>query len=178
MKAAGKYNVAHSLNHAAAHIWPASRRSLTWAVAPGTRKDAIDPLAKQSIEPWSVASGRNFTFKCNSEKNYNIYNASDIKISSRTKATDPALDGKGNVIAYGTPPTEGIMVLDGDETWAPGPLAGATDIGSVGLHEMGNILALEHSSDEKTVMFPSIGLGVRKGLGESDIAAPKNLYGF
>ncbi|KAJ4851040.1 hypothetical protein Tsubulata_012322 [Turnera subulata] len=166
MNGAGKYyNLAYALNkEEAPRVWPASRRALTWAVKPGTRKDVIDPLAKESIEPWSVASGKNFTFKYIGEENYN---ASDIKISFMK------IDGNGKVLAWGAPPTEGMMAFDEDDTWEPGHVPG---IGKVGLHEMGHVLGLPHSSDPYSIMFPN--QGKTNTIGKSDVTELKKLYGF
>ncbi|KAJ4846513.1 hypothetical protein Tsubulata_030930 [Turnera subulata] len=150
--------------------WPASEKVLTWAIAPGTRKDVIKPISEFATQLWKRETGLEFEFVGEGI-------AADIKISFASQASgDPRLDGPGKTLAYAYAPTVGVMVFDGDENWADGAVPGKYDLGTVGLHELGHALGLEHSSDEAAVMFPTIPTGVRKGLGQDDVEGIRALY--
>ncbi|KAL0459169.1 UNVERIFIED_CONTAM: Metalloendoproteinase 1 [Sesamum latifolium] len=87
-------------------------------------------------------------------------------------------DGHGGLLAHAFPPTIGILHYDADENWVNGESPGAFDLQSIGLHELGHILGLGHSTDVGAVMYPIMYPGVRKVLGQDDRNGIKALYPF
>ncbi|KAJ4719132.1 Metalloendoproteinase [Melia azedarach] len=107
------------------------------------------------------------------------YESADIKIGFRSgehEDEDP-FDGRGGILAHANPPTEGILHFDVDEPWGVGTTKGVFDLESIALHEIGHVLGLGHSSVKDSIMYATLGSGVRKGLHEDDIKGIKALYG-
>lgn len=153
--------------------WPASKFSLTYAFRPGTRSDAITPVAR-AFQTW--AANTQFKFS----KIVDFANA-DIKISfeSGDHGDGNPFDGRGGpegIIAHAFAPTNGRFHYDADEPWAVGAVQGAFDLETVALHEIGHLLGLHHSSVEGAIMYPSIAAGVTKGLHGDDIQGIRDLY--
>ncbi|XP_006495379.2 metalloendoproteinase 3-MMP-like [Citrus sinensis] len=153
--------------------WPASKFSLTYAFRPGTRSDAITPVAR-AFQTW--AANTQFKFS----KIEDFANA-DIKISfeSGDHGDGNPFDGRGGpegIIAHAFAPTNGRFHYDADEPWAVGAVQGAFDLETVALHEIGHLLGLHHSSVEGAIMYPSIAAGVKKGLHGDDIQGIRDLY--
>ncbi|KAJ4828858.1 hypothetical protein Tsubulata_044333 [Turnera subulata] len=144
--------------------WPISKKVLTWAIAPGTRKDVALSLQGFSTQQWKRAVP--FDFKYIGEDNV----TADIKISFKKG------DGPQKALAYAFGPTSGVMVFDADENWSNGAVPGKYDMGTVGLHELGHVLGLDHSSDKNAIMWPYIGDSTRRGLGLDDWYGMKALY--
>ncbi|KAJ4719125.1 Metalloendoproteinase [Melia azedarach] len=168
-----------SLFHTADHYefiegnpkWPTSKFNLTYGFAPGTRVDAKNPIA-QAFQTWAM----NTPFKFSEIPNYE---SADIKIGFRSgehEDEDP-FDGRSGILAHANPPTEGILHFDADEPWGVGTTKGVFDLESVALHEIGHVLGLGHSSVKDSIMYATLGSGVRKGLYEDDIKGIKALYG-
>ncbi|GLT71392.1 hypothetical protein SLA2020_434160 [Shorea laevis] len=65
---------------------------------------------------------------------------------------------------------------DADESWSVGARAGAFDLQTVALHEIGHLLGLGHSEVEGAIMYAGISAGVTKGLHADDIQGIKALY--
>ena len=55
-------------------------------------------------------------------------------------------------------------------------MAGAIDLQTVGLHEIGHLLGLDHSEDEGAIMFALLPVGATKDLHADDIQGIKALY--
>ncbi|KAL0371080.1 UNVERIFIED_CONTAM: Metalloendoproteinase 1 [Sesamum angustifolium] len=79
-------------------------------------------------------------------------------------------DGPGGIFAHAFPPTDGRLHFDG-------AVAGKIDMQTVGLHELGHILGLEHNTThEINIMSPYINPGQRKSLAQDDIDGIRALY--
>jgi len=102
-------------------------------------------------------------------------------------ANDPDHSMVGGVIAHADfPPGFSIVVnktplplhYDDDEhTWVDGAQPNGFDIESVGLHELGHILGLEHSSDPEAVMYPFSNTdSTRRVLSSDDLMGIHKLY--
>lgn len=150
--------------------WPASKFSLTYAFLPGTRGDAINPVAR-AFQTW--AANTQFQFSQTQD-----YRNADIKISfeSGDHGDGNPFNGRGEVLAHAFAPTNGRFHYDADEPWAVGAVQGAFDLETVALHEIGHLLGLSHSSVEGALMYPSILAGVTKGLHGDDIQGIRDLY--
>lgn len=170
MNGGGKYNINYAF-FPGSPKWPLSKKQLTWAVAPGTRGDVIAPFRDFAAASWATASPFDFGYVGEDTA------GADIEVSFASQSSgDTMLDGPGNILAYAYAPTTGILVFDADEDWSDGAVLGKTDMGTVGLHELGHVLGLDHSSDENAVMYPYISQNVRKGLSADDIEGIRALY--
>jgi peptidoglycan hydrolase-like protein with peptidoglycan-binding domain len=99
---------------------------------------------------------------------------------------DPDLDMAGSVIAHADfPPDCGIITdslpkplhFDDEHLWSTTGAVTALDVESVGLHEFGHILGLQHSNVASAVMFPTIGLGeIKRELTQDDRDGILDLY--
>ncbi|KAL6136379.1 hypothetical protein ACLB2K_061674 [Fragaria x ananassa] len=135
--------------------WPPSKYQLTFGFLPGTPSAATGSIV-QAFAIWQKST-RHFKF---SQSN-NPQNA-DLKISfhKRDHGDGDPFDGPGGQLAHAAYPTGGTLHYDAEETWSAGAKPGAMDYGSVGLHEIGHLLGLGHSSVEGAVMFPTVTEGV------------------
>ncbi|CAK7339013.1 unnamed protein product [Dovyalis caffra] len=150
--------------------WPPSKTQLTYAFPSGTNSDARQSFS-QAFQKWASVSRFTFT-------SIEDFANADIKISFQAydHGDGSPFDGPRGVLAHAFPPTDGRLHLDASEKWAVGAVPGAFDIGTVGLHEIGHILGLQHSTSEKAIMYPMIGPGGTKGLSSDDIEGIKALY--
>lgn len=104
-------------------------------------------------------------------------------------ADDPDLSLVGGALAHADfPPGCSILVSqpplpihfdDSEHTWSTTPTsgAGAYDVETVALHEIGHILGLEHSSVSSAVMWPFVSADAqRRSLSQDDIDGFNFLY--
>lgn len=147
-----------------------AKKNLTYSFPPGTRGDTNKAIL-DATNIWASVSPFRFTYITD-------YNNADVKISFqiRDHGDGSPFDGPGNVLAHAFAPSDGRLHFDGDEKWVDGVVGGAFDLQTVGLHELGHVLGLGHSSDGGAVMWPYIGSGIRKGVGQDDINGIKALY--
>ncbi|KAL8106105.1 metalloendoproteinase 1-like [Apium graveolens] len=139
--------------------------NLTFAFAPGTRGDAIDAVAN-ALEDWSSVSPFKFTVN-------NVFDDANFKINFQS------INWPHKPLAFSTEPRDGKLHFNADEKWVNGQVAGGYDIESVGLHEIGHLLGLEHSKDPNAVMYPYISSDtVKIKLQPDDIQGLKVLYNF
>ncbi|KAM5581537.1 metalloendoproteinase 3-MMP-like [Rosa sericea] len=151
--------------------WPSSKYHLTYGFLAGTPSEAPGAVA-QAFSTWA----KNTHFKFSKAQNYQ---SADLKVSFHKgdHGDGDSFDGPGGQLAHAAYPTEGTLHYDADETWSVGAKPGAIDIESVGLHEIGHLLGLGHSSVEEAIMYPTIPEGVaHKSLHEDDIQGIKALY--
>ncbi|KAL5771891.1 hypothetical protein ACOSQ2_011815 [Xanthoceras sorbifolium] len=151
--------------------WPSTKAIITYGFPSGDRKDIIDPVRRAFIE-WSKYTS--FMYE------QTDYDTADIKISfqRRDHGDGNPFDGPGNVLAHAFSPPDGRLHFDADETWADGAVAGAADMLTVALHEIGHTLGLAHSSLEEAVMYAIVPLGSRKPLNSDDIQGIQALYNY
>ncbi|XP_038714627.1 metalloendoproteinase 5-MMP-like [Tripterygium wilfordii] len=150
--------------------WPASKNHLTYGFLPGTRSDAITPVAR-AFMTW--AGNTHFEFTQTQD-----YRNADMTISfhRREHGDGAPFDGRGGTLAHAFAPQNGRFHYDADEQWSVSATQGAFHLETVALHEIGHLLGLGHSSVEGAIMFPSIGPGMTKGLHRDDIQGINDLY--
>ncbi|KAL0459160.1 UNVERIFIED_CONTAM: Metalloendoproteinase 1 [Sesamum latifolium] len=150
--------------------WPPTKRSLTYSFRRGTRADVNNPIL-HATQMWASVSHFTFTYTPH-------YDRADIKISFEfgDHGDGQPFDGPGGILAHAFPPTDGRLHYDGDEKWVDGVTPGAIDMQTVGLHELGHVLGLGHTTDEHNIMSPFINSGQRKVLGQDDINGIRALY--
>ncbi|KAJ4719124.1 Metalloendoproteinase [Melia azedarach] len=180
MRSGKKKQQNHGVNHfhTVAHYeffpgspkWPASKYQLSYGFLPGTRDDAKTPVAR-AFQTW--AANTHFKFSRTQD-----YGNADIKVSfhSGDHRDGSPFDGRGGVLAHAFAPTDGRFHYDADEPWAVGATAGAFDLETVALHEIGHLLGLGHSSVQGAIMYARISPGVTKGLHRDDIQGIRALY--
>ncbi|KAH8488380.1 hypothetical protein H0E87_024158 [Populus deltoides] len=112
------------------------------------------------------------------------YAFADIKIGfySGDHGDGEPFDGVLGVLAHSFSPESGRFHLDARETWAIDfdleKSKVAVHLESVAVHEIGHLLGLGHSSDEKAVMYPSLKPRKKKlDLSVDDIQGVQALYG-
>ncbi|MGH8931608.1 MAG: matrixin family metalloprotease [Egibacteraceae bacterium] len=110
----------------------------------------------------------------------------DIQVGWRP-ADDPDLSMVGGTLAHADfPPGCGVVTNslpkpvhfdDSEHLWSVGTAAGAFDIETVALHEIGHILGLAHSSVAGAVMLPTVrSNSTKRGLARDDIDGAQTLY--
>ncbi len=156
------------------------RWSLTYAFDSGTIDTFGEFLAaRNAFATWAAAVPLTFTEVGTNEN-------PDVLIGWRP-ANDPDLDMTGGTLAHADFPPGCSVVTRGlpkpvhfDETevtWSIGAVAGAFDIETVALHEIGHIIGLAHSSVSGAVMLPSVASGTTKRAPTSDdISGAQRLY--
>ncbi|XP_022751887.1 metalloendoproteinase 3-MMP-like [Durio zibethinus] len=152
--------------------WPASQSHLTYAFLPGTRADAISPVAK-AFQTW--AANTHFSFSRTED-----YVNADITVSfeSLDHGDGSPFDGPGGTLAHAYAPTDGRFHYDADEQWSVSATPGAFHLETLALHEIGHLLGLGHSSIEGAIMYPTFRSGESKGLHGDDIEGIKALYNY
>ena len=137
---------------------------------------------RNAFQTWAAVIPFTFT-EVNANQN------PDVLIDWRP-ANDPDRSMVGGVIAHSDfPPGCSVVVPqnslplplhfdDSENTWAIGAVAGAYDVESVGLHEIGHILGLQHSTVPGAVMWPSISSNtILNALTQDDISGVQSCYG-
>ena len=93
----------------------------------------------------------------------------------------------GGVLAHADfPPACGVITNtlpkpvhfdDSEHQWVLGAVAGGFDVETVGLHELGHILGLQHSDVAGSVMFPSVSSNsTKRALTADDLGGIRELY--
>ncbi|GFQ03111.1 metalloendoproteinase 1 [Phtheirospermum japonicum] len=150
--------------------WPPEKRNLTYSFPPGERTD-VNASTLDATDMWASVSDFRFSY-------IEDYNQADIKISFQRGAhgDEAPFDGRGGVLAHAFSPPDGTLHYDADEDWVYDTVKDEFDVLTVGLHELGHVLGLGHSSDDGAIMWPYIGSGERKGLGKDDKNGIRALY--
>jgi hypothetical protein len=160
--------------------WP--NPSLTFAFEDGTG-DVADSAEFQAMRSafasWASAVPVTFTEVAATQN-------PDVVIDWRP-ANDPDHSMVGGVLAHADfPPACGVVTdslpkpvhfNDSDHQWVIGAVANGFDVETVGLHELGHILGLQHSGVPGSVMVDSVAPNVTKrALTDDDLAGIRQLY--
>jgi hypothetical protein len=162
---------------------PWKKKNLTYCF--GKASSQLDAnVAKNAIRramtTW-VNAGVGLTF---TEVNSN--QSPDIFVEWRP-ATDPDHSMVGTVLAHADFPPGYSIIANGlplplhyDDTehkWVDGAVDSSFDIETIGLHELGHILGLHHSTVEGSVMYPRVAANLlNRSLTEDDRNGIRNLY--
>ncbi|KAL0014792.1 hypothetical protein SO802_001861 [Lithocarpus litseifolius] len=159
-------------------IWPYNKHNLTYAfvssTGPNVNVHQMKAAGSYAFREWAKIS--NFTFQLTGD----VSNADLILGFHRGDHGDGLpFDGPGGHLAHAFPPTNGRLHYDADENWTVGNTVSPNqiDLRGVSLHEIGHLLGLGHSSNESSIMYPSIKEGQKKrGLSSDDMDGLKSLY--
>ncbi|KAL9170738.1 hypothetical protein ABFS82_04G166200 [Erythranthe guttata] len=140
--------------------------SFDWNVLEGAKQ----PL-EHALKQWASATPFKFHY-------VKIFRKADIKFSFMSGDHDDGYPfvGSSTGMAHSFPPPDGRIHFDVHRKWAWVHKKNAYDMQTVGLHELGHALGLDHSTIFKAVMYPIIYPGERKGLHKDDIDGIKALY--
>ncbi|KAJ6344418.1 hypothetical protein OIU76_006022 [Salix suchowensis] len=137
----------------------------------------IKQVFKRAFEKWGSVIPVSFV-------ETDDYVFADMKIGfySGDHGDGEPFDGVLGVLAHSFSPESGRFHLDARETWAVDfdveKSNVAVDLESVAVHEIGHLLGLGHSSDEKAVMYPSLKPREQKlDLSVDDVQGVQALYG-
>ncbi|XVF60402.1 hypothetical protein PTKIN_Ptkin08bG0042900 [Pterospermum kingtungense] len=150
--------------------WPASKSHLTYAFLPGTRDDAISPVAK-AFQTW--AANTHFSFSRTED-----YDNADIRISFQSLDHGDGDEFDAETLAHAFAPTNGTFHYNADVPWSVNAISDAYHLETVALHEIGHLLGLHHSFVEGAIMYYRIMPGETKGLHADDIQGIQDLYNY
>jgi len=162
--------------------WPTNR--VTYAFDNGTGDTTGDSefqAVRRAFSTWNSVLPLTFV-------EVGLGQSPDVVVDWRV-ANDPDSDMRGGVLAHADfPPGCSVVVNslplpihfdDSEHTWSNGARAGAFDIETVALHEIGHILGLAHSSVAGAVMQSSIGSNsIKRVLAADDIDGARSLYPY
>jgi peptidoglycan hydrolase-like protein with peptidoglycan-binding domain len=143
-------------------VGPWTRRNLTYAFAHLTTQiptDQTKVAVRNAFATWQNANvGISFT-------EVQIGTGPDVSVEWRP-ANDPDHSMVGALVAHADFPPGFSMIVndlplplhfdDEEHGWAVTSAAGAFDIQSIALHEIGHCLGLVHSNDPSAVMYPTV----------------------
>ncbi|KAL0435356.1 UNVERIFIED_CONTAM: Metalloendoproteinase 1 [Sesamum radiatum] len=150
--------------------WPPGKRYLTFSYPKSFWADAKLPMAI-AFGKWMIASPFKFEYR-------DDFGSADVKVSfeRRDHGDGSPFDGPFGVVAHAFAPTDGRLHFDAEESWTPYVSKGSFDLQTVGLHELGHILGLGHSTDRKASMYAYFEHGERRDLNDDDIRGIQTLY--
>jgi hypothetical protein len=160
--------------------WP--NPNLTYAIEDGTDDVAGAgefQAMRNAFATWAAAVPLTFTEVGRTQN-------PDIAIDWRP-ANDPDHSMVGGVLAHADFPPGCSVVTntlpkpvhfdDSEVQWVVGAVANGFDVETVGLHELGHILGLQHSDVAGSVMFPTVSANFTKRvLTADDLAGIRQLY--
>jgi hypothetical protein len=163
-----------------------SKTNLKWYFSLATNE--MKELAQKAFDRWESVSKLKFEF--NSNKPDILISFANMPFqhnhNSRCQkgVCSNSFDGKGNILAHGFFPNNdecrGIH-FDKSENWYFGELGntpdGQTNFYTVLLHEIGHTLGIEHSANDKAIMYAYY-KGDGDKLTQDDIWAIQYLYGI
>ncbi|XP_030469881.2 metalloendoproteinase 1-like [Syzygium oleosum] len=137
-------------------------------VSPGEVRE----VCRRAFQSWSSVS--QFTFG-----EVPLEDSPDIVTGfyRRDHSDGSPFDGAYNILAHAFTPTDGRFHFDADEHWTTSLTSTQIDLESVALHEIGHVLGLAHSNDEKAVMYAvTLAGSVKRDLQQDDINGIRVLY--
>ena len=160
--------------------WP--HPNLTFAFEDGTNDVAGSgefQAMRNAFSTWASAVPVTFTETATNQN-------PDIAIDWRP-ADDPDHSMVGGVLAHADfPPDCGVITNtlpkpvhfdDSEHQWVVGAAVNSFDVETVGLHELGHILGLQHSNVAGSVMFPSVSSNsTKQALTADDLGGIRELY--
>jgi hypothetical protein len=160
--------------------WP--NPNLTFAFEDGTNDiggSGEFQAVRNAFATWAAAVPLTFT-------EVGVTQNPDIAIDWRP-ANDPDHSMAGGVLAHADFPPGCSVVTDSlpkpvhfddsEHQWVNGSVSGGFDVETVGLHELGHILGLQHSNVPGSVMFPSVNSNfTKRTLTADDLAGIQQLY--
>jgi hypothetical protein len=160
--------------------WP--NPNLTFAFEDGTNDVAGAgefQAVRNALATWAAAAPLTFTEVGRSQN-------PDVAIDWRP-ANDPDHSMVGGVLAHADfPPGCGVITNalpkpvhfdDSEHQWVVGAVVNGFDVETVGLHELGHILGLQHSDVAGSVMFPTVSSNfTKRALTADDLAGIRQLY--
>ncbi|MCL7022335.1 hypothetical protein MKW94_029300 [Papaver nudicaule] len=174
----GKSSSVHSVLHYSffqgSPRWPASKSHLTYqfsSTIPVTDLKTLKTVSSRAFARWAEVS--HFTFSEATDE-------ADIVIGfySGDHGDGSSFDGPGGMLAHSFSPTDGRLHFDADENWSTNPGQDMMDLETVAVHEIGHLLGLEHSSEPKAIMYPTILFGsLKRQLHGDDVQGIRSLYG-
>lgn len=158
-------------------VWPRNKRSLSYSFNSSVN---VSPMRitrevfSYAFKRWEDVTKFKFHEARKGEK-------SDVVIGFHKgeHGDGRPFDGYGGIIAHSFCPTIGMLHLDADEHFDHRPKIGKnnSDFVWVAMHEIGHILGLSHSSEEKAIMYAYVDDGVtRRALHQDDIMGIHALY--
>ncbi|GER27101.1 matrix metalloproteinase [Striga asiatica] len=130
--------------------------------------NAAKPPLESALKEWQSSTH----FKFYPVKNFS---RADIKLSFMSGDHGDGHPFPGGGLAHSFPPPDGRVHFDLHQNWSWARKRDAYDVKSVGLHELGHILGLSHSTIFKAIMYPVIYPREKKGLHVDDINGIKAL---
>jgi Matrixin/Putative peptidoglycan binding domain len=174
----GLPDLASGIDFATTCRW--TRWSLTIAFETPT-SDCIGEFTavRNALKTWAAVIPLTFTEVA-------LNQSPDIVVDWRP-ANDPDHDMTGGVLAHADfPPGCSVVTQtlpkplhydDSEHTWCIGAVSGAFDVETVGLHELGHIVGMAHSSVAGSVMFPTVSDNfTKRALTQDDITGALSLY--
>jgi len=154
-----------------------SDTDLRWCLKAPTSQmslqDQVDAI-QAAADTWAAVSNLTFTFRTHC-------GGADIvvKFKSRRHGDGHPFDGSGGELAHAFPPLDGRLHFDDSEDWSDeedGDGAGALDLQTIALREIGHVIGIDDSADPDAVMVDDY-TGSRRALTEDDVLAAQALYG-
>lgn len=177
------HTVSHYSFFNGAPRWPAGTRQLTYAFSPELNlNSAAKSLFARAFNRWTQVVNIAFYEIASSS-----YQTANIKIAFLSGDHNDGLpfDGPLGEWAHAFAPTNGWCHFDADEYWVASgdvtqsPVARAVDLESIAVHEIGHLLGLHHSSDQRAIMYAYLPPRTRKvNLAQDDINGIRHLYGL
>ncbi|KAK6153340.1 hypothetical protein DH2020_012979 [Rehmannia glutinosa] len=146
------------------------KKTLAYAFDWNVKEEAKPPL-EHALKEWSSVTPFKF---------YYVKNVSRAEIKFSFMSGDhgdgyPFGDPRGG-LGHGFAPPDGRVHFDVNQNWSWAGKRNAFDMKTAGLHELGHVLGLGHSTIVEAIMYPSVHPGERKKLHKDDINGIKALY--
>ncbi|UJR26222.1 hypothetical protein I4U23_007565 [Adineta vaga] len=170
-KAIAELNTASQLNK---YIW--KRSSLTYSLRsfPTEINEAdTNRIIREAFDAWLVHIPLEIKQVCSTCQ------ADFVLDFARAQHTDTyPFDGVGGTLAHAFFPEDGRVHFDKDETWTEKFDGTGTNLYLVAVHEIGHALGVDHSYNERSIMYPSYQLMQKSNiLPQPDRDDIQSMYG-